>query len=433
MKGKKMMVAMFTVIALFIGPLGAMGADQTDGLIDLLIKKGIITNEDLKSLEKEMKKEEPKPEEGAGKPEIVLKEDWIKKVEVGYKDGAYIKTTDDRFSLKLNVPLQFSYSYDAFENDDIPDKSTFNVTRARLIPSGNVFFPWLKYYVQITLEQSVNLRDAYVEATYFRWLSPKVGQYKVPFDREFLTSAFALQLINRSVADGQFNLGRDIGLQLSGYPIGNLLEYRAGIFNGSGANKTNVDTDFMYVGRLVFNPFGPVPYSQGALRKPDKPLLSIGVAGAYMPSLNPGERSSLAGVLGNPLVVPVRSDVFQFTTDVAFRYQNFSFEGAYYYRAIAPVESTPAFVREAGYGFNVQSGYFLIPNHLEVAARYSYMNPDTPVEAINNGTEEITGGLSYYFLGHPLKIQANYSYFKRQARPENLREHLVQTQLTVCF
>jgi polyhydroxyalkanoate synthesis regulator phasin len=430
MKGKRMFVAMFAVMALLIGPLGAMGADQTEKLIEILIKKGIITKEEVESLQKEMTKEEAKPEGKMGKQEATPKEDWTKNFELGYKSGAYLKTVDDRFSLKLNVNLQGLFNYDWLEGS--PDKTTFRVRRARLIPSGNAFYPWLKYYVQLTLEDNVNLRDAYVEATYFKWLAPKLGQFKVPFDREFLTSAFNLQLIDRSIANNEFSVQRDVGLQVSGQPIGELLEYRLGVFNGSGANQVNVDRDFMYIGRLVFTPFGPVPYSQAAVGKPDKPLLAVGVAGALMPSLNPGERKSLAGVLGNTQIIPVRSDVIQFTSDIAFQYQNFSFEGAYYFRTIDPKEPTN-FGKENAYGFFVQGGYFLIPKHLEVAARYSFVNPDNPIKIEDDKKKEITAGISYYFAGHPLKIQGNYSFFQTEAIPRDRDEHLAQVELTLAF
>jgi polyhydroxyalkanoate synthesis regulator phasin len=430
MKGKRMFVAMFAVMALLIGPLGAMGADQTEKLIEILIKKGIITKEEVESLQKEMTKEEAKPEGKMGKQEATPKEDWTKNFELGYKSGAYLKTVDDRFSLKLNVNLQGLFNYDWLEGS--PDKTTFRVRRARLIPSGNAFYPWLKYYVQLTLEDNVNLRDAYVEATYFKWLAPKLGQFKVPFDREFLTSAFNLQLIDRSIANNEFSVQRDVGLQVSGQPIGELLEYRLGVFNGSGANQVNVDRDFMYIGRLVFTPFGPVPYSQAAVGKPDKPLLAVGVAGALMPSLNPGERKSLAGVLGNTQIIPVRSDVIQFTSDIAFQYQNFSFEGAYYFRTIDPKEPTN-FGKENAYGFFVQGGYFLIPKHLEVAARYSFVNPDNPIKIEDDKKKEITAGISYYFAGHPLQIQGHYSFFQTEAIPRDRDEHLAQVELTLAF
>jgi polyhydroxyalkanoate synthesis regulator phasin len=59
----------------------AVRADQTDKLINILIEKGIITSEEAKSLEKEVKGEvvekEVKKEASAG-------DDWPKKIEVAY-------------------------------------------------------------------------------------------------------------------------------------------------------------------------------------------------------------------------------------------------------------------------------------------------------------------------------------------------------------
>ncbi len=419
-------VAIALVFAVFTMPFSSVAAEQAEELISILEKKEVITKEEAATLRKPAKV----PAQPAKAGEGGIKEDWTKNMEVGYNKGAYVKTKDGRFSLLMNVRLQGQYNYQFL--DDRDDTSTFQVKRARLITSGNAFHPWLKYFVQLTLEQSVNLRDAYIEAAYFKWLTPTFGQYKVPFDREFLTSAFNLQLIERSIANTEFNLGRDVGLQIAGFPLGEMFEYRLGIFNGSGANQDNINNNYMYVGRFVFTPLGPYPYSQAALDTPKKPLLAVGAAGAYLPGLEPTERRTLAGRLGSTQVVPVRSDVYQYTADLAFKLLNFSFEGGYYYRTIDPRVSTP-FGRQNGWGYFAQAGYFIIPKHFEVAGRYSYLNPDNPVRRGNNNQYELTGGVSYYFEGHPLKIQANYSYIKTQATPSDLKDHIVRSQVTLMF
>lgn len=189
------------------------------------------------------------------------------------------------------------------------------------------------------------------------------------------------------------------------------------------------------VGRVVLTPFGPYPYSQAALDTPEKPLLAVGVAGAYMPGLDPGERKTLAGRLGNTQVVPVKSDVYQLTGDVAFKYRNFSFEGAYHFRIIEPsaAYAPTRFGRESASGYYVQAGYFLIPKHLEIAGRYSYVDRDNPTQKGQNKQHEVTGGVSYYFVGHSLKIQGNYSYFHNQTALEGLDNHVWQTQVTLMF
>jgi phosphate-selective porin OprO and OprP len=428
MKGKNGVTVFFVTLMIILFS-GAARADQTDKLIKILIEKNIITSEEAKSLEEEVKREGA-PEKEA-KAEAPSGDEWTKKVEVGYKKGAFIKTTDDRFSLKLNVRTQGLFRYEALE--DRKDTSNFSVKRARLLAGGNVFYPWMQYNTQITLEGgSAALRDAYIEAAYFDWATPRIGQYKVPFDREFLTSAFNLQLIDRSIASSQFSLQRDIGIQLSGKFLHNQFEYGAGIFNGSGANQSNVNNDFMYVGRVVWTPFGSYPYSQAALDTPDTPKLAVGVAGGYLPGLEPGERKTLAGPLGNANIMPVESDVYQLAADLAFKYQNFSFEGGYYFRNIDPNEPTP-FGDENAQGFYLQGGYFVIPKKLELAARYAWVNPDNPNQTDDNEQQEYTGGLSYYIYGHDLKLQANYSFFSNETKTGDKDDQVVQAMATLAF
>ncbi len=406
----------------------AVRADQTDKLIKILIDKGIITSEEAKSLEKEVKEEAPQKE---AKKEAPAGEDWTRKIEVGYKKGAYIKTTDDRYSLKLNVRTQGLFKYE--DQEDQKNTASFSVKRARLLAGGNMFYPWMQYFTQITLEgSSTGLRDAYIEAAYYDWANPRIGQYKVPFDRQYLTSGFNLELIDRSLASNTFNLGRDIGVQVSGKFLQNQLNYAVGMFNGSGANQNNQDQNFMYVGRMVYTPFGSFPYSEGALDTPATPKLAVGAAGAYLPGLEPGERKTLAGPLGNTSIVPVNSDVYELTADLAFKYLNFSFEGGYYFRNIDPEKPTP-YGSENAQGFYLQGGYFLVPKKFELAGRYSWVNPDNPNQTNDNEQQEYTSGFSYYIDGHKLKLQANYSYFDNETTTGAQDDQVVQGMMTLAF
>jgi phosphate-selective porin OprO/OprP len=405
-------------------------ADQTDDLIKILVDKGIITSDEAKSLEKEVKGQQAL--EKPAKTETPSGEDLTKKIEVGYNKGAYIKTPDDRFSLKINVRTQELFKYE--DQEDEKNTDTFNVRRARLLFGGNAFYPWMKYFTQVTLEGgSAALRDAYIEAAYYDWAKPQIGQYKVPFDREFLASAFSLELIDRSIVSNAFSLQRDIGVQVSGGLFKNQLNYAVGMFNGSGANQTNQDQNFMYVGRVVYTPFGSFPYSQGALETPHSPKLAVGLAGAYLPGLEPGERKTLAGPLGNTNIVSVNSDAYQLEADVAFKYQNFYFEGGYDFRRIDPEKPT-AFGNEDAQGFYLQGGYFVIPQKFELAARYSWVDPNNPNDESHNNQTEYTGGLSYYFYGHDLKAQANYSFFKNENESGGDQDDkVVQGQVTLAF
>lgn len=434
-KGSVFVAGLLALELLLLDPVNTAGGDSSTKLIDLLIKKGILTREEAETLKKEAAEEEKAPPLRAGSErpggDITSQSpEWTKKVEVGYKNGAYIKSTDDRFLLKMNVGVQPLFAHT--EREDQEDSSTFRIRRARYYASGHAFYPWLQYSTQVTLEGgSSALRDAYLEATYLDYLRPRAGQFKVPYDREFLNSGFALQFIERSVASSQFSLQRDVGLQMSGALAGDRLGYAVGIFNGSGGNQNNVNTEYMYVGRVVWAPFGPYPYAQPHLAEKD-PLLALGVAAAYMPDLDRMERRSLAGSLGNANIVPVASDVFQFTADLAFKYDPFSLEAGYHYREIDP-QATTLYLSTDAWGMYAQAGYFLVPEKLELAARYSYVDPDNPTATGTEEQQEATLGVNYYLYGHRIKAHLNYSYFVTEEEPEDREDHTIQSTMVFLF
>jgi phosphate-selective porin len=437
---------LFVVLTMVASAATLAYADSSTKLMELLIKKGVITQEEAEVLKEEVRREEareaqaPSYAKPGGQVLPAEKADmkqpdsfkWTDKIEVGYKNGAYIKTTDDRYLIKFNVGVEPMFSYEFL--DDADDDATFRIRRARLYAAGNVFYPWLEYATQLTLEgdDGSALRDAYLEATYYDWIKPRAGQYKVPFDREFLVSGFSLEFVERSIASSEFSLQRDIGFQLSGGLLDDDLAYAIGVFNGSGANQNNVNTEFMYVGRLVWTPFGKVSYSQGAVDHPEDPGLALGIAAAYMPGLDPGEREELAGRLGSRQVVPVESDVTQLVADAAFQYQNLYLEGGYFFRNIDPNDPTPHGSENAS-GLYLQAGYFLVPEHFEVLGRYAYVDPDNPVATEDNEIHEGTLGVNYYIYGHRLKLQANYTLLSSEEEAEDLQDHIFRSSMVLLF
>lgn len=346
---------------------------------------------------------------------------------VGYDDGFVFRTQDDRFLLKLNVGAEPVFFYEGREGQ--PALSTFRFRRARLYLSGNAFYRWLEYEAQLTWETpTAALRDLALEITRSTTFRPKIGQFKVPFDREFLTSGFGLQLIERSIASVEFSLQRDIGVQASGRP-GDCWEYRFGVFNSSGGNSANVDRELLYVGRVVFSPFGAYPYSQGALDLPERPRLAIGAGFAYLPGLEPGERGTLAGRLGDTGVLGVESDVVQATADVAFKQRRLSLEGGIHFRSIDPQAAT-TFGRTDATGFYTQTGYFLEPA-LEVAGRFARVNPDHAESVGANDRQELAVGVTYYAQGHDLKLQLNYSFETTETAAADDDDHIVRAAVVL--
>jgi hypothetical protein len=71
----------------------------------------------------------------------------------------------------------------------------------------------------------------------------KVGQLKVPFSREFLMTAWALQFVDRSIVNGAFSVGRDIGLEIHGELFNDIFIYHFFVVNSDGINQINLNKE----------------------------------------------------------------------------------------------------------------------------------------------------------------------------------------------
>ena len=80
------------------------------------------------------------------------------------------------------------------------------------------------------------------------------------------------------------------------------------------------------------------------------------------------------------------------------------------------------------YGYNAQVGKFLIPKHLEVAARADGLIFDG---AAANQYEYSTG-LNYFIVGHGIKLQSDYAVLLN-SRGQDLNDHRIRVQMQVVF
>jgi len=72
-------------------------------------------------------------------------------LEIGYKEGFYFKTLDDKFYVKMRNRIQFKYQYtdrDIGATDSLPDEdeSTFDLRRVRTSLSGHAYNKNIKLF-----------------------------------------------------------------------------------------------------------------------------------------------------------------------------------------------------------------------------------------------------------------------------------------------
>ncbi|HSP81858.1 MAG TPA: hypothetical protein VLQ93_25280 [Myxococcaceae bacterium] len=390
--------------------------------------------------------QEPEPEQAAPGPESLVDNPRVDVEKARWRPGKGLEfvSEDGRFRLVTRVRGQFLYLVeDAFVGvtEERQREHAFLIRRARVSFSGNTFGEHNKFKLELALSpRDLALRDLggeenppitnrdnvptlsplldfYLEFDYLRDFTLMLGQYKVPFNRERVISSGDLMLVDRSIVNAEFNLDRDLGLDLRSEDLLGLgrLRYYVGVYVGEGHSAYALeDFDLMMLARVEVLPFGEfVDYSEADLERRRKPGLSIGVAAAHV-----DDAKGLQGLRGRTPRDGGTTDYTLFTADALFKWSGLSAQSEFILRkgtrnpGDAVDEAGNPLPIEAprnGWGGFLQVGYLLPTTDLELAARYSLIRPrggatETSLQAAN----ALGGGLSYYFHGHPFKLQGDY-------------------------
>lgn len=325
---------------------------------------------------------------------LITSNSWA--LEGGYKDGLYIASDDGNYSLKTNFHLQFQHQFLSVEGQG--KTNNFQIRRGRFGFSGNALSENLTYAILFeflggqtnNVSEAValtgpNLRDGYINYAFRDGLQIKLGQFKAPFNFEELNGDTKLEFIDRPISNDAFTFNRDLGIAIHGNLSEKKWGYALFVMNeGTNQNTANNNNEMLLGGRLVHNFLGEHGYTTGDPENSEEPHLAAGIAANF-----------------NRVGAPAAADssVIAATGDVAFRYRGFSALGAGYYMR-NQTASTNTF------GFLVQDGYYIIPEHLDVMIRFAGVIPTTA--GVTNGYEA-GAGIAYAFKGHRLKITTDYA------------------------
>ncbi len=151
----------------------------------------------------------------------------------------------------------------------------FTTRLIRAYVNGTVL-RYVDYRVQMELQGTVHLKDAYVEYTQFRAARAKLGQFKRPFSFENPMNPWDVGMADYSQLSKKMsgfsdhtateyngsNGGRDLGFQLQGdfVPVNwggkrhELFHYQAGVFNGQGINSSDANGGKDLIGTFQLQP-----------------------------------------------------------------------------------------------------------------------------------------------------------------------------------
>lgn len=361
------------VVAGIFTPRPGRAAD-VDRLLELLVKKHVISEEEAASLREEI--EQDKASERA--QAIVEKQNE----EAQKKERPVTGST----KIKLSGWVQTRWT------NGVGTTNPLEIRRARIALDGNLAEK-VAYRVQVDAVRSPVLLDARLDYTPKPFAKLTIGQFKIPFSQENLISSRDLISIERSNVVNNLvpgrdtgNNGRDIGAQLEGnFYRGDgkpLVDYSVGLFNGAGINRRDDNRRKDIGARLVVHP-----------------LAGLSLAGDYY-----------NGASGDKELSRERAGV-----EFAYVRKLYSLRGEY-------IWGHDGVVRK--YGWYSQFAYRFRPKW-EALAKFDTYDPQRHVG--KDVTNTYLVGVNWY-LANWVKLQANYGLVDEEARTNLTNLFLSQVQ-----
>ncbi len=373
--------------------------------------------------------------------------------------GLVVSSQDGDFGLETRLRAQFLYTIASEQDDDGewgPATEGLQIRRARLQFKGHFWGKHNKFKTEFAVSpRDVGVKDSsssgtpstsllldwYLDFDHVRDLSLRVGQYKVPFNRQRVISSGDLQLVDRSIVNSEFTVDRDIGLDIRSKDLFglDLLKYYLGVYTGEGRNSNNQsDFGMMYLARVEILPMGGFKdYAEVDFERLATPKMSIGLGYGY---LDRAKRDR--GIIGSAPADGGTTDFNLLNGDIMLKYAGLSvFSEAMWRKGTRDpgnaVDDMGVAIAEAplldGYGAMLQAGYLLPKSRFEIAARGGIVRPTGDDSALDE-EDEVGGGVSYYFAQHPFKLQADYFHLSEGPDADNRSaSHRVRIQLQAAY
>ena len=347
-----------------------------------------------------------------------------------------ISGKDSTWSMNFTTRFQLLGSA-TWQEDEVGStdfNSDFLVRRARLKFSGFAFTKKLTYKLEIGLSNRdisgasiyTNNTDRFIQDAYIQWnfyknFSLRAGQSKLPGNIERLISSGSLQFVDRSLLNSEFNINRDIGLQLlneHNLTPTFLIRERFAFSQGDGRNVTVGNMGgYQYTGRLELLPFGAFKNDNemegSALERETKPKLMVSVAYDFN-----DDSVKTQGNVGDFMEIDdqelYKTDISTLFADVVFKYKGISMMAEYANRdaddpvAVDSQNIPTGDIVKSGSAFNIQGGY-LFDSNWEVSGRFTNLDFDQVVQS-EMEEKQYTLGVSKYIVDHHLKLQTDISY-----------------------
>jgi len=382
------MKKLLLMLSLFTACVFTYAQDVNNELLKKLVEKNILTQNEADSL-----KINYPPEEN--------KESFTQKVEM--------------VRAAFNTPyMQFGgYGLLMYRYSDVSHIKHDVNARVLFLHMRGKIFDNLSYFAMMEFVKPT-LTEFYVDWAPSEAFRMRLGQSKIPLSLENQFSATALESVSNSrsvstligmnddvlrLQNGKNNGGRDMGLQVYGNlfhtKTHHLIEYRLGLFQGTGliTSETNNTKDF--AGNIMLQPV------KG---------FRIG-GGAYF-----GEATY------------IKDDATEKTDNVRNRWiASTDYKSDRLYARAEYIKANDGGISKEGlHGVGL---WYFVPEKLNAFARVDYLNNN---KEINSEVMDYTVGVNYYFY-KTCRLQLNYTYSDFSSRWGSPNSNLIQGQMQIVF
>jgi Phosphate-selective porin O and P len=326
----------------------------------------------------------------------------------GYYDGGFIIRDHGPFLLKINSYMQFRYI-----NSNVPgaadeQEGGFQARRIAMMFSGYIGSPRVSYMILPTVNRSTGvMRFEYGYITYRpdnRW-QLLAGQFKAPFHREWLTSATLQPMIERSYVNSLFTSLYVQGVQATRQTDDTRL--RLSLHNGTWSWNTEFTqdrTDYALGVRGEWKVFGNWKQFKDTVGWSGDDGLLLGAALQF-------DRGETGGSTATP-------DILKYTGDISKEGDGWNLYAAFSARHIDS-NGSPGIFDADQWGAVLQGGIFIIPDKVDLYARYEWIDVDgvaftqsTGVTSLtdNDAAQLVTLGTNFFLRGHQTKLAFDVIY-----------------------
>jgi phosphate-selective porin OprO and OprP len=373
-------LVLVAIILLSSAPLFKLKAQSTNDLLNLMINNKTITQEQADS---------------------VRAEAAIKQQEADAAKKTFFLNAAR--SMKLSGYTQVRFQ----QFDETGKINGTDIRRARLNLQGDVT-PYWSYQFQVDFAGGPKLLDAVADFKLYDFLNFTVGQTKIPLSYENQISDNKMEANDRSQViealvargkdvNGNHN-GRDLGIMVYGAFLKindkNRIDYRVDVFNGEGINTVDSNNAKSTSGRVIAHL-----------------IKGLDVGASYYSGWD-----MFKAAKGEPDINQNRSRYgFEFNYD----YKNLYFRGEYLQGKDGSI------TRE---GWYLQSGYFVIPNKLQLLVKYDVYDSNKS-KADDISTRYILGAT--YQFNNWAKIAANYNFCVEEG--SSIKNNFTSVQFQIGF